>query len=153
MNSWWRAVCSHLLMMRAHLLLMLGVHHPLLMLCVHHLLLMMHLLLIYGVLIRPMLIHAMPADRILTVTSISMLGHLIRVCLVCTNVWFVAVNIFSCVCVSLVFAGVLVPVFIAVHSCSLGVLFTGNVSSFSRSGCAYGSNVLSSFALPVGLIK
>ena len=153
MRSRWRAVRSHLLTMRGHLLLML---------CVHHRLLMMHLLLIHRVLIHPMLvharvIHAVLVHRILTVSGISMLSHSVRLGVVCPNILVVAMNILPFMCVPLVSCGVFVAVLLAVHRCSLRMLFTSHISSFvfsfSRSGCPCGSNALCAFGRPVGLIK
>ena len=150
-RSWWRAVhCwgravrSHLLMMRGHLLLML---------CVHHLLLMMHLLLIHGMLIHGVLIHTMLVHRILTVNCISMPSHLVGLRVVCANILIVAMNILSFMRVPLVFRRVFVAVLLAIHCCSRRMLFTGHVSSFSRSGCPYCSNAFCAFALPVALVK
>ena len=153
MRSWRRAVRSHLLTMRGHLLLML---------CVHHRLLMMHLLLIHRVLIHPMLvharvIHAVLVHRILTVSGISMLSHLVGLRVVCPNVLIVAMNILSFMCVPLVFRRVFVAVLLAVHCCSLRMLFTSHISRFvfniSCSGCPCGSNGPRAFGLPVSLIK
>lgn len=130
-------------MMRGHLLLMLRVHH---------LLLMMHLLLIHPMLIQAVLVH-----RILTVSGISMLSHLVRLRVVCPNILVVAMKILSFMRVHLVFRRVFVAVLLAIHCCSRRMLFTGHVSgfvfSFSRSGRLCGSNALCAFALPMGLVK
>jgi hypothetical protein len=153
-HRWGRAVRSHLLMMRGHLLLML---------CVRHLLLMMHLLLIHGVLIHGVLIHGvlihgvlihtMLVHRILTVNCISMPSHLVGLRVVCANILIVAMNILSFMRVPLVFRRVFVAVLLAIHCCSRRMLFTGHVSSFSRSGCPCCSNAFCAFALPVALVK
>ena len=154
-RSWWRAVhCwgravrSHLLMMRGHLLLMLCVH---LLLMMH--LLLIHGMLIHGVLIHGVLIHTMLIHRILTVNCISMPSHLVGLRVVCPNILIVAMNILSFMRVPLVFRRVFVAVLLAIHCCSRRMLFTGHVSSFSRSGCPCCSNAFCAFALPVALVK
>src|SRR5436309_941278 len=113
---------------------------------------MMHLLLVHPILIRAVLVH-----RILTVSDISLLSHLVGLTVVCPNILVVAMNILSFVRVPLVLCGVFVAVLLAVHCCSLPMLFTGHVSrfvfNFSCSGCPCGSNAVCAFGRPVGLIK
>ena len=143
------------MMLRAHLLgMMLRAH----------LLLMMHLLihpvLIHPVLIHPMLIHPVLVRCMLVHCMLpSVFSHVVgvRFCLASTDLLLVAVNIFSLLRVPLVVARMFVPMFFASHSCSLGLMFSGRVSSFvftfSRSGCACGSNALCACGMPVSLIK
>jgi hypothetical protein len=126
-----------------HLLLMVQCTHLLLVMLNGHLLLMM--LSIYLLL---MIHHLLPMSRSFVLDSFVVGPRLVSL-----NVVIVAVNILSCVCVPLVVGRVLVPVFLAVQSCSLCMLFTGDVFSFSRSGCTCAPNVLSAFALVMRLIK
>ena len=137
----WRAIASalHLLMMLpAHLLLMMLSIHLLLMMLSIHLLLMIH--------------------RMLPMSGAFVLDcFVVRPGLVSLSVVIIAVNIFSLVRVLVVLRRMLVAGLFAVHSCSLGMMFSARVSSclftFSCTGSSCGSNALCSFALPVGLIK
>ena len=107
--------------------------HLLMMLCTH-----------LGVM-RHLLTH-----RMLPVTRSSVLGRVagVRFGLVAPKILLVPVKVFG---------RMLVAVFFTAHSCSLGMMFSGRVStfgfSFSRSGCPCGSDALCAFALLVALIK
>ena len=142
---------AHLLgmMLRAHLLLMMHLLiHPVL---IHPVLI--HPVLIHRMLIRPMLVRCMLVRCMLVHCMLpSVFSHVVgvRFCLVSTDLLLVAVNIFSLLRVPLVVTRMFVPMFFASHSCSLGLMFSGRVSSFvftfSRSGCPSGCNA-------VGLIE
>jgi hypothetical protein len=128
---------GHLLLviLPAHLLLMMQRTHLLLVMLSGHLLLVMlsiHLLL--------MIQRLLPMSRAFVLDS-----FVVRPGLVSLNIVIVAVKIFSLGFVPVIFGPKLLGMFFTAHS--------RLVPSFSRSGCACGSNVLSAFALPVRLIK
>ena len=155
----WRAVTSTLhlrMMLRTHLLLVILPAHLLLMVQCTHLLLVMlsgHLLLMMlSVYLLLMIHYLLPVSRSFVLDSFVMRGGTGS-----ADVVIVALKIFCLVFVPEVLGSMVLTMCFAVHSCSLRMLFTGDaprfVLSFSRSGCACGSNVLSDFALPVRLIK
>jgi hypothetical protein len=130
----------------SHLLVMLLGHHLLMMLRVHLLLMVLHLLLIH---------------RMLSATSVSVLGSVggVQLGLISLSVVLVPVEIFSVVRVPLIpvliFGSDLVAVFSRFAcSCALAVMFShvpGIVFSVSGSRC--GSDSFRTFARVVGLIK
>jgi hypothetical protein len=141
-SSHLRTVASHSHLVPAHAHL---VPAHLLMMLLTHLLLMMHLL------VHRVLIHCMLP---------TVFRHLVvsfRV--VAFEVLIVAVKIFSFMLVPLVLPRprVLVPVFFTTHSCSLGVMFSPDISTglftFPRTGSSCSSNAFCAFALLVGFIK
>ncbi len=100
-----------------------------------------------------MLIH-----RMLPVSRTAMFSHLVvSFGLISLKVLLVAVKIFGPVLVPLVLARVFVPMFFAVHSCSLGMMFSRYIPrfvfTFSRSSSACGSNALCALAMLLALIE